>query len=118
MAGVERQPSETDLLRKKLEEEVETMREKRSVKTPKGHRSNGTEPIERQKLLDTDREYEESDGLNRENKEGTKRSHSNITSEPTSATTSASSSGIEITEQLEGLSLKDDKYSRYINYGI
>ena len=105
MAGVERQPSETDLLRKKVEEEIEAMREKRNAKT---HRNDGTGPIERQRLLDTDREYEESEELDEGNRGGSKRSHSNVTSETTSATTSASSSGIEITEQLEGLSLKDD----------
>ena len=101
MAGVERQPSETDLLRKKVEEEIEAMREKRNAKT---HRNDGTGPIERQRLLDTDREYEESDELDEGNRGGRKRSHSNVTSETTSATTSASNSGIEITEQLEGLS--------------
>ena len=48
MADVERQPSETDLLRRKLEEEVTAIRGRRTVKVPKMHKNDKAGSIEGQ----------------------------------------------------------------------
>ena len=109
MADAERQPSEIDLLRERLEREATTLRGKRGPKIPRAQEEGENGTSEEQRLLDTEGRYSETDEMDEEERERMKRTHSNIASAVTSTVTSASSSGIEIKEQLEGLSLTDDR---------
>ena len=109
MEDIKRQLSETDLLRKRLEEGATALRGRRTPRIPRDHKDSRAGSTEGQRLLDINRSDNNDGEMNEENREGVKRSHSNIVSETTSTATSASSSGIEITERLEELSLTDDK---------